>query len=82
MSESRTVRRSGRIQRRVRVSSVAKGMSAANSAEPVSRLVPRIRRVFDLDADGCLSIPQSPGLGFNVNADGLKRFCPNRIEFR
>ena len=37
---------------------------------------------FELDSEGCLTIPDSPGLGFEMNDEGLKRFCPARIEFR
>lgn len=37
---------------------------------------------FQLDAEGCLTIPDSPGLGFEVDEDGLKKFCPERAEFR
>jgi D-galactarolactone cycloisomerase len=37
---------------------------------------------FQLDSDGCLSIPDAPGLGFDVSEEGLKRFCPQPIEFR
>lgn len=37
---------------------------------------------FVLDQDGCLAIPNVPGLGFQVNPEGLKKFCPQRFEFR
>ena len=36
---------------------------------------------FQLDSDGCLSIPDAQGLGFDVSEEGLKRFCPQPIEF-
>lgn len=34
------------------------------------------------DKDGYLRIPQSPGLGIEIDEDRLKRFCPDRISFR
>jgi D-galactarolactone cycloisomerase len=37
---------------------------------------------FQLDDDGCLTISQAPGLGIDVDDDRLRRFCPERIEFR
>lgn len=37
---------------------------------------------FQLDDDGCLTIPQAPGLGIDVDDDRLHRFCPERIELR
>ncbi|MCA9217050.1 MAG: mandelate racemase/muconate lactonizing enzyme family protein [Planctomycetales bacterium] len=37
---------------------------------------------FELDDAGCLAIPDTPGLGFELNDDGMKRFCPERTEFR
>ncbi|MEZ6131005.1 MAG: mandelate racemase/muconate lactonizing enzyme family protein [Planctomycetaceae bacterium] len=37
---------------------------------------------FTLDSDGFLLIPQRPGLGIDIDADRLKTFCPQRIEFR
>ncbi len=37
---------------------------------------------FRLDADGCLSISKAPGLGIEIDEERLKRFCPERIEFR
>ena len=37
---------------------------------------------FRLDDDGCLTIPQAPGLGIDIDDDRLRRFCPERIEFR
>lgn len=39
-------------------------------------------RPFELDGDGCLSIPTSSGLGFHINEQALRQFCPERIEFR
>ncbi|MEQ9408787.1 MAG: mandelate racemase/muconate lactonizing enzyme family protein [Fuerstiella sp.] len=37
---------------------------------------------FQLDGDGLLKIPQTPGLGVDIDPDQLRRFCPQRIEFR
>jgi D-galactarolactone cycloisomerase len=37
---------------------------------------------FRLDDQGLLAIPTAPGLGFEIDPDKLKRFCPDRIEFR
>ncbi|MCP4175069.1 MAG: mandelate racemase/muconate lactonizing enzyme family protein [Fuerstiella sp.] len=37
---------------------------------------------FQLDDDGCLPIPQAPGLGIDIDDDRLQQFCPDRIEFR
>ena len=37
---------------------------------------------FQLDSEGCLSIPQRPGLGIALAPDRLKRFCPDPIVFR
>ena len=37
---------------------------------------------FQLDAEGCLSIPQRPGLGIALDPDRLKRFCPDPIVFK
>lgn len=37
---------------------------------------------FQLDASGCLAIPTSPGLGIDIDTDGLKHFCKERIKFR
>jgi L-alanine-DL-glutamate epimerase-like enolase superfamily enzyme len=37
---------------------------------------------FRLDAQGCLTIPQKPGLGIAIDPDKLKRFCPERVTFR
>ena len=37
---------------------------------------------FELDDDGCLSIPQRPGLGIDIDTNGMNIFCPDRIEFR
>lgn len=37
---------------------------------------------FVIDSDGCLEIPQQPGLGVDIDPQKLRRFCPQRIEFR
>ncbi len=37
---------------------------------------------FQLNDDGCLTIPQAPGLGIDIEDDRLRRFCPDRIKFR
>ena len=37
---------------------------------------------FPLDADGLLTIPETPGLGVEIDPDKLKRFCPNTLTFR
>ena len=37
---------------------------------------------FQLNDDGYLAIPQAPGLGIDIDDDRLRRFCPDRIEFR
>ena len=37
---------------------------------------------FIIDADGCLQIPDRPGLGVEIDPAKLKRFCPQRLEFR
>jgi L-alanine-DL-glutamate epimerase-like enolase superfamily enzyme len=37
---------------------------------------------FRLDDQGLLTIPTKPGLGIEIDPDKLKRFCPERIEFR
>ncbi len=37
---------------------------------------------FTLDSEGFLQIPNGPGLGVSIDSDRLKRFCPERIEFR
>ncbi len=37
---------------------------------------------FQLNEDGYLDIPQAPGLGIEIDDDRLRRFCPDRIEFR
>ncbi|MBI1348202.1 mandelate racemase/muconate lactonizing enzyme family protein [bacterium] len=34
-----------------------------------------------LDADGCLSIPDRPGLGIEIDPERLKRFCPEPTVF-
>ncbi len=34
-----------------------------------------------LDDDGLLMIPQLPGLGVELDADKLARFCPERLVF-
>ncbi len=36
---------------------------------------------FAIDADGFLTIPDRPGLGIEIDADRLKRFCPEPIAF-
>jgi L-alanine-DL-glutamate epimerase-like enolase superfamily enzyme len=36
---------------------------------------------FLLDEHGLLTIPDAPGLGVEIDADKLKRFCPERIFF-
>jgi L-alanine-DL-glutamate epimerase-like enolase superfamily enzyme len=35
-----------------------------------------------IDSEGCLQIPDAPGLGVQIDPDRLRRFCPQRIEFR
>ena len=37
---------------------------------------------FQLDSEGRLTIPDTPGLGLELNDDGMRSFCPERIEFR
>lgn len=37
---------------------------------------------FQLDENGCLPIPETPGLGIRISESGLQRFCPDRINFR
>ena len=37
---------------------------------------------FRIDGEGFLTIPQGPGLGVDIDPAKLKRFCPQRIEFR
>ena len=37
---------------------------------------------FELDEDGCLAIPDRPGLGIEIDPNGLAAFCPERFEFR
>jgi L-alanine-DL-glutamate epimerase-like enolase superfamily enzyme len=37
---------------------------------------------FRLDDQGLLAIPSQPGLGVVIDPDKLKRFCPERLEFR
>ncbi len=37
---------------------------------------------FEVDGEGLLSIPTRPGLGVEIDADKLKRFCPERIVFQ
>lgn len=37
---------------------------------------------FRLDEQGLLAIPSAPGLGIELDPEKLKRFCPERIEFR
>lgn len=37
---------------------------------------------FVLDADGCLQIPDGPGLGIEIPAEKLKRFAGHRTLFR
>jgi L-alanine-DL-glutamate epimerase-like enolase superfamily enzyme len=37
---------------------------------------------FRLDDNGLLTIPSGPGLGIAIDPDKLKRFCPERVEFR
>jgi L-alanine-DL-glutamate epimerase-like enolase superfamily enzyme len=37
---------------------------------------------FRLDDHGHLTIPSGPGLGIEIDEDKLKRFCPERVEFR
>ena len=36
---------------------------------------------FQLDDDGRLAIPTSPGLGIDIASDKLKQFCPSPITF-
>jgi L-alanine-DL-glutamate epimerase-like enolase superfamily enzyme len=37
---------------------------------------------FHLDDQGLLTIPSRPGLGVEIDADKLKRFCPERVVFQ
>jgi len=37
---------------------------------------------FHIDEHGHLTIPTRPGLGIEIDADKLKRFCPERIAFK
>ena len=37
---------------------------------------------FRIDEEGCLQIPDAPGLGVQIDPDRLKRFCPQPITFR
>jgi L-alanine-DL-glutamate epimerase-like enolase superfamily enzyme len=37
---------------------------------------------FVIDSEGFLKIPTKPGLGIEIDPAKLKRFCPQRIEFR
>ncbi len=37
---------------------------------------------FRLDHQGLLMIPQRPGLGVEIDADKLARFCPERVVFQ
>jgi L-alanine-DL-glutamate epimerase-like enolase superfamily enzyme len=37
---------------------------------------------FVIDSEGFLQIPTRPGLGIDIDPARLKRFCPDRIEFR
>jgi D-galactarolactone cycloisomerase len=37
---------------------------------------------FRLDDKGLLKIPDGPGLGVEIDADKLSRFCPERVVFR
>ena len=37
---------------------------------------------FVIDSEGFLKIPTRPGLGIDIDPARLKRFCPDRIEFR
>jgi D-galactarolactone cycloisomerase len=37
---------------------------------------------FRLDEEGCLGIPQRPGLGIEIDPRRLQRFCPERVVFR
>jgi L-alanine-DL-glutamate epimerase-like enolase superfamily enzyme len=37
---------------------------------------------FVIDSEGFLQIPARPGLGIDIDPARLKRFCPDRIEFR
>ncbi|HUQ72552.1 MAG TPA: enolase C-terminal domain-like protein, partial [Planctomycetaceae bacterium] len=36
---------------------------------------------FKLDEDGCLTIPDGPGLGIEIDPDQLRRFSPQPIVF-
>ena len=36
---------------------------------------------FRLDDKGLLMIPQLPGLGVEIDADKLSKFCPERVVF-
>lgn len=37
---------------------------------------------FTIDSEGLLTIPDGPGLGVTIDPEKLRRFCPNRIQFR
>jgi L-alanine-DL-glutamate epimerase-like enolase superfamily enzyme len=37
---------------------------------------------FHVDADGLLAIPDRPGLGVEIDAEKLKKYCPDRVSFR
>jgi D-galactarolactone cycloisomerase len=49
---------------------------------PCAYIEELIAEPFELDDDGCLAIPQKPGLGIEIDPSGLATFCPDRIEFR
>ena len=36
---------------------------------------------FQLDSEGCLKIPDGPGLGIEIDERQLKRFCANQVKF-
>jgi L-alanine-DL-glutamate epimerase-like enolase superfamily enzyme len=40
-----------------------------------------VREPFRIDASGCLEIPKQPGLGVEIDADRLRRFCSSPISF-
>ncbi len=49
---------------------------------PCAYLDELVTRPFQLDRNGLLTIPSEPGLGVEIDEDKLKRFCPERMEFR
>lgn len=50
-------------------------------AEPKSLATDLTTNHIGLDADGCIRVPESPGLGMDVNAGGLERYVVD-VEIR